>query len=436
MGDTAISFEAPDVDLSGADDGADVEAGGESTALEGTESSTEGETSTESETEAGKPFLAVENGKLSPAAKALLEKIKADNPANPQLSKAVQRALFAEDRLRRELPGGFKELSQIREKIEQLGGDEGIQKVQKELNGFREFDGLLTAGKPEALDFFLKNQDGTPSEIGESAFMKLAPAVFDKFRELNKEGYSAYVSQVFFADMRENELPMTIRLLGSVLGRATLSEPDKAEAQELYSALTGYVNRIGEYAKKQIMPPTVTAKPGADQRAADLDTREQNIRRQEWETATSKNHSRIFNEAWRRLNARVPAGKEQAVKDLYDVRLKQALAAKKDFDPMMNRYFNAKQKDGFVRLHESTFKDVVPLVLRTTLAEFGVGARKAPAAKTTDATTRTAAPAKPATGFTPVAAKPSIGEVNNVLTTPTMWQNRQAILKTGKRVSW
>ena len=438
MGETAISFEAPEVDLSaGADDGVGLETGGEEAAAG--EEGAEGEDTLEGEGDAAdKPFLAVDNGKLSKVAKETIDKLKAENP---QLAKAVKCALFAEDRLRRELPGGFKDLAGLREKIEQLGGDEGIQNIQGELNGWKEFDAQYTAGDPKVLEFL------TETPEAQAAFLKIAPAAFEKFREAHPDGYSAYVSQVFMADMQDAQLPMTIQLLGSILGRATLTEADQAEATKLYTALIGYVNRIGEFAKKQVAAPTSAAKTGADPRAAELDTREQAIRRTEWSGESGQQHARIFSEAWKRLAAAVPKEKVALVRRLYPIDLKEKIAQKQinidgkpqSFDAAMDRYFKAKQKDGFLRLHDSTFKEVVPLALRSAMAEAGIGARKAPAAPGVggEPATKPGAPAKPAVGFTPVAAKPNIAtEVDRSRTTTAMWQNKQAILNSGKQVTW
>ncbi len=432
MTDTAISFEAPELDLSGgADDGAEIDEGGEGAVAEGAEgAAAEGEAAAEGVEgdQSGKPFLAVDNGKLSKVAKETIEKLKAENP---QLAKAVQRALFAEDRLRRELPGGFKDLTALRGKLEELGGDEGIQTIQGELNGWKEFDAQYTAGDPKVLEFLTETPEAA------AAFLKIAPAAFEKFREQHPDGYSAYVSQVFMADMNDAQLPMNIQLLGHVLSRATLSEPDKAEATKLYQSLVDYVNRVGGMAKKQVAAPTPTATKGADPRAAELDTREQSIRKTEWSNETGRQHAAIFGEAWKRLAATVPKEKVALVRRLYGMHLQEKLNGKKDFAPNMDRYFKAKQKDGFLRLHESTFKDAVPLALRSAMAEAGIGARKAPTAAGAPKPGEAPKPgvAKPAAGFIP-GVKPSMAEVNNVLTSATMWQNKQAVLRNGKRVTW
>jgi hypothetical protein len=425
MGDVAVGFEAPELDLSSPEtESPDLETIGSESEMPdpGT-----GAAGAETETEAAKPFLAVENGKLSELAKKTIEELKLKNP---QLAKAVQRALFAEDRLRRELPGGFKEVAQLREKIEQLGGDEGIQSLQSELDGWKDFDAKYTAGDPAVLQFL------TETPEAEAAFLKIAPAVFEKFREVNSDGYSAYISQVFVSDMRENEIPMTIQLLGSLLGRAQaqLSEPDRVEAKRLYDALSSYVNRINEFSRKPVSAAPAASKAGADPRQAELDTRETNLRKQEWQGETERQHAAIFSAAWKRLAATVPQNQVAPLRKLYALHLQETLAAKKDFDTNMNRFFAAKQKDGFLRTHKSAFEAAVPLALRKAMAELGIGARKAPATAAAPGTPATAKP--PAPGFIPVSQKPNMAEVDNVRTTPAMWQNKRAVLKNGKQVTW
>src|SRR5215472_14617464 len=90
-------------------------------------------------------FRAIENGRLSESAKTALARLKTESPP---AYRAVTRALFAEQRLRQELPGGFKDIQQLRDRIEQLGGDTGIEETRQELNGFREFEALYSAADP------------------------------------------------------------------------------------------------------------------------------------------------------------------------------------------------------------------------------------------------------------------------------------------------
>lgn len=443
MGDVAIGFEAPAVGLPAGGDGGDAgdqefdendqlgggEGGEQGASGEGGEQGAAGEGG-----EQGGAFRAVEDGKLSQVAKAAVEKLKAENPA---LARAVQRALFAEDRIRRELPGGFKDIAKMRERIEELGGDEGIQTLQEELDGWKDFDTKYTAGDPAVLEFL------TETPAAKDAFLKIAPAAFEKFREFHPEGYSAYVSQVFMADMQGAQIPMAIQLLGSLINRAQLSDADKTEATNIYSTLAKYYNRLSEFAAKPVAPTKAAGAAGAaDPRATELETRETNLRKQEWETAAQQQHGRIFGDAWKRLAASIPKDKVNAVRRLYGLHLQEKIAQRRDFDAKMGNYFKRHQKDGFLRLHESTFRELVPLALRSAMAEAGINPRKAPGAGAAGAGSGAAAQAagqrgQAPAGFTMVAKKPNFAtEVDRIKTTPDMYSRKQAVLKDGKRVTW
>ncbi len=104
------------------------------------------------------------------------------------------------------------------------------------------------------------------------------------------------------------------------------------------------------------------------------------------------------------------------------------------FNENLEKYFKSNQRDGFVRYIESAYKDAVPRALRAAIQQAGVVAKAAP----NNGTQQRTAPGqqKPAAGFTFVNAKPSMALVNNRLTTPDMWLQRQAILKDGRKVTW
>jgi hypothetical protein len=415
MADEFGGVEAPEVDA-----GAEVDVGSESTDV-----STEvAETTTQDAApeETGKEFRAVKDGRLDPTAKAELDKLKA---TNPQLAKAVQRALFAEDRLRRELPGGFKEVAQLRQSLEQLGGETGIQEMQGEVNGWREFDNLYTAGDPKVLEFL------TETPEAQEAFLKVAPAAFAKFQEINPEGYSSYVSQVFVADMQAEGIPLMLERLQDFIG-------DNPKAQEIWGRLAAYVNRIGSFAKNPVAKPAMAKQAtGPDPERQKFETEREQFTQNQWKTEAESQHGRIFGEAWKRLAGGVPKEKVDLVRKLYGLHLTEKLAQKKDFDGNMGKYFKAKQKDGFLRLHDSTFKEVVPLALRSAMLEAGVGARKAAAAlKPGLAATPGKKPAAVDTSFVPVPQKPNFAEVNRALTSAEMFQQKRAILRNGKKVSW
>jgi hypothetical protein len=124
------------------------------------------------------------------------------------------------------------------------------------------------------------------------------------------------------------------------------------------------------------------------------------------------------------------------VRRLYKDHLQEKLAAKKDFDTNMQRYFGAKNKTGFLKMHEATFREAVPLALRSAMLEAGLASKPGQAAAKPAATAIPAAKATPAVGFTLVNAKPAMATVDRVNTTADMWASGKAILRDGKKVTW
>lgn len=372
-------------------------------------------------------FRAVQDGRLGAEAKATIEKLKLENPA---LAKAVQRALFAEDRLRRELPGGFKDIADLRAKLEDLGGDEGIQGMRGELDGWKDFDAKYTAGDPAVLKFLTETPEAS------AAFLQLAPSVFEKFRELNAEGYGAYVSQVFLSDMVQNRIPLALERLQDFI------PADNPTAQAVVKQLVDYVNRINGFAQKQVTAPK--AAPAADdKRLNEVTQRETALTRKEWGGETSARHANLFTAQWKaQIGERKLTSEQSAtVKELYGLKLGAILKATPKFNDTLERYFNSKQKDGFLRHFDSVYKDAVPKALRAAIAQAGVGAKPGPkpgevSAKPGAVPAKPGAKPAPATGFTLTNAKPASDTVDRVRTSTDMWLAGKAILKNGTRVQW
>src|SRR5476651_570976 len=127
MADTLIAMGAP------ADAGLDT-TGAESSGLDTTgvdspstqvEETPEGAATAEGEhTAPVKAEPAIVDGKLSASALQTLTKIKAENP---QLARALHDALFGQHRFMQAVPGGLKEVQALKQTVEQLGGETGIQ---------------------------------------------------------------------------------------------------------------------------------------------------------------------------------------------------------------------------------------------------------------------------------------------------------------------
>ncbi|MGH9345048.1 MAG: hypothetical protein ACRD19_14970, partial [Terriglobia bacterium] len=199
--DTAI-LDAPAADATPGVETPDLSTGLEETsdlAPESTEEPGAEGTPGAGEAPAGAESAVIDGKRLSESAKAAIAEIKAKDP---KLALEIKRALFSADALHRAAPGGVREISELRRQVEDLGGTEGIQGLRAEQQAWAALDEQFSAGDPN----FIANI----AEESPDAFLKLAPTAFQKFQELHPEGYSAYVSQVFVADMQQEGIPLAI----------------------------------------------------------------------------------------------------------------------------------------------------------------------------------------------------------------------------------
>ncbi len=370
------------------------------------------------------PAKLIDGGKLTAEAKATIDKIKAENPA---LGNQLQRALFKNAEIERALPGGLKELNTLRQTVETLGGEHGIQELQTEVNGFRQFDEQFTAGDPKAIEFM------TSDPSGQEAFVKLMPSALGKFLELHPSGYSQYMAQVFSGDLSNAGIPLALMRIADFLG-------DNAQAKEQWQKISDYVNRVGQLASQQVDNPKF-AKAAPDNRAGELDQREATLTRNEWKTESSGEQRSVFESEWNRLAAgrKLSDAQTAAVKELFESRLNKAVNGK--HQETLERYFSAKDKAGFLRYASSINKTELPKALREAFdavipAKPGPRPGSAPAPKPTNGKPANGMPI--AQGFVQVAQRPSTAEIDmrNPFNNPKNFLDGKAILKGGKRVQW
>lgn len=415
-------FEAPVETATPADTGTQEVADGATEPEHAT--GDEGQPEAAAATVLGPPIV---DGRLSAAIKPILEKLKAENPA---AEKAIRNALFLEDRLKRELPGGLAEIKQLRQHIDKLGGEEGIQEMTGELDGWRDFDNQYTAGDPKVLEFL------TAEPQAKDAFLKIAPAAFEKFRELNPDGYGAYVSQVFQADLYRQQIPWILQGLRQHI------PAENAQAQELFGKIENYIKRIDQLAANSVTPAATKPNEQDQTRIKELETRETNLRRTEWRSATDKTHAQLYQTERAKVigDRRLTSEQRATITELYGIKLQAILKATPKFNENLDRYFASNKKDGFTKYVESVYREAVPKALRAAVAQAGVGAKPGPAPGT--AAEKKAPPiagtaaAKPIPGFQLVNAKPKMETVDRVNTSSEMWLKGQAVLRDGKKVSW
>lgn len=368
---------------------------------------------------APKPLSLIENGKPSEALKQHLEKLKAENP---QLSAQIRQALFKADELTRALPGGLKELNGLRETIDTLGGDNGIQEIQGELNGWHQFDEQFTNGDPKAIEFMVSEPQGRDS------FVKLMPTAMAKYAELHPEGYGQQMAQVFVGDLAASGIPLALERLQDFIA-------DNPKALEQWQKLAGYVNRLSQLSQKQVELPKSQVQPD---KGSELEQREAQLTRNEWKSETAGEQRQIFQTEWDRNAAgrKIGEAQSQAIKELFESRLNKTLQEK--HGPILERYFQARDKNGFMRYASQISKTEVPRALKAAFDAVmppkpGPKPGTAPAPKPVNGTSRVPVP-----GFTQIAKQPATQEIDykHQFNTPANFQAGKAVLKDGRKVTW
>ena len=367
----------------------------------------------------------IEAGKLSAEAKQTIAEIKAKNPA---LANQLQRALFKADAIDKVLPGGLRQAQELQKQIADWGGPEKVQQTREELAYFSDLDAQFTAGDPR----FITAMIDTPA--GQEAFQKLAPAMFDKYLEMNPEGYGAYVSKVFIADMVQERIPLALERLQDFL------PADKPQALAAWKEIQQYINRINKLSQQPVAPTKASAakSPEVDARAAELDKREQDLTRTEWRRESDSDRLKVFTAEWAKLTAgrKLTDIQTAAVKELYASRLHNAASRMPEFNENLQKYFAAGDKAGFMRYLSSVHKAEVPRALKAAMDAI-LPSRPGPKPGTPPqvALPKEGGIGKPAPGFEFIGKRPDPNEIDPIRSVGLILQGK-AVLRSGKKVYW
>jgi hypothetical protein len=361
-----------------------------------------------------------EDGKrLDDKAKATLEQIKATDPA---LAKALRDALFDQDRIRRALPGGLKEVNELRQTIEQLGGPEGIQGIQAEVKGWNDFDQNYMAGDPKALEFMLSSPES------QQAFMKLAPMAFNKFEELNPEGYASYVCSRIIGDAQSNDIPICMKAI-----QFYISQGNMEGVTGEFNKINAWLNGIEATAKR---PPAIPQAQQVDNsKIKELETQNSELVRNQWKGESAQEQNQIYSSELNRLLAGRKVTDAQREDILLRVQTKLGLRIK-DQEKTLNQYFAVKDKNGFLKFASSFSKKHIPELLREAVDRY-VPQKPGPKVQQVPQNGKPITPplGQASNGFQP-STRPERDQIDWGATTHSMMMNRQAVLIGGKKVKW
>jgi hypothetical protein len=419
MPDDAVMDAAADVDVSTPDTG--EEAGGEESTPDTPVAEAEQPDQTDKITT---PELKlIDGGKLSADAKKHLEELKT---TNPPLAKALQRALYRGAEIDKALPGGIKELAALKQTVETLGGENGIKDIQAEVNGWHQFDEQYMAGDPKAIDFM------TSEPEGREAFLKLIPSALAKYEELHPDGFSQYMAQVIGGTMGQHGIPLALERLSDFIG-------DNPKAIEQFNKLAGFVKFIGDLSTKQVQAPKFQ-QAAPDNERAQFEQERSQFEREKWRNETAAEQKQSFDSEWARLSAGRKLTDQQtaAIQELFGSRFDRAIAKHSE---TLDRYFGAKDKNGFLRYTSQLSKTEVPKALREAF-ETILPQKPGPRPGTAPAPAKNGTPAKGvaiAQGFTQIAQQPNYATdvaLNNPFNSIDRFRSGMAILKDGRKVQW
>lgn len=359
--------------------------------------------------------------KLDPQVSTTLANIKKENP---ELGKLLTRAVYRVAEIDREFPGGVTEAKELRDKVEEFGGIEGIE---QKLESLVEMDGLATAYMSSDPAFVEDLVESSPE-----AFSALAPLVFQKFHEINAEGFSAYMGRVVLGDMQANGVPLMMQRLQDLI------PADNDKLQKAFEVVNQYLGGFQALAQKPL--PSAKAKPGSGSgngKGDELSKREEALRAKEWQSERDTMQRGIVNNEYTKCLAGRKAGSEEKAQIL-ELFLSRSKAAADRIFPGWNekaqRYISSNDKAGYLRWMKSIYSRVVPEAMASAVTSTMRGKKAAAPAKKPGAGGGTVV--APIAGFKPVAKEPGTWEINYSLTTQAMLRENRAVLKDGSKVAW
>ena len=375
---------------------------------------------------------AIVDGHLSASAKTALQDLA---KTSPKLAKSIRSALFEADALRREIPGGLKEINQLREQVQQFGGPEAIAKTREELNYFNDLDQQFTKGDAR----FIQAMIDTPE--GQQGFLKLAPTMLDKFRELAPEMHDSYVARHQYQGMLDSDLKFSIVRMKDAIDRMPDS-PEKAAALGQWGPLATYYNDILEKANRKVEAPKPSAAPDrTNDEHVQFENEKATFMRGQWNTeATASIKNIIDSEVARVAKSRgFTDTQKAALFELSVGRMAKSVKGMAGYNDTAQRYFGNKDKSGFLKHVSSAYQKNAPAIIRASADMIATkkavpkpnGAPVVPPVR--PAITATA---KPAQGFTWVNASPNKTTIDFGKTNADMIRAGKAVLAGGRRVQW
>lgn len=384
---------------------------------------------------AGEP-LVIQN-KLSNSGKAVIEAVKSLGPA---VAQQITQALMLREWFKKQVPGGTKELGSMRTAMERIGGEQGISQLQEKSQALDRITELFDNANPEFVDQLTSDPER------QAAFIKLMPEMLARLEKVSPDHAAYQYARAFTTMMDRGGIPTLFSTQSAILNRA-----NQALAAGQFEFAAGFLSEIVEghnqiakilsAARTMQRPadPGSAKDPAMQTRASELDKREQNLRQQEWNGAVTGERRRVFQKTFAELSKGRNLTDEQSasVKGFYELAITQKTRGWKN---QAERFFQAGDKDGFLKEQYAFFAKAIPEALRTAFQK-GLPGKPGPKAvngQQSQTSVNVPRGTQSVNGKNPtrVATMPKSGEVDLSKTSSEQIRNNQAYLKDGRLVQW
>ena len=335
--------------------------------IESSSESTEGDTPTNDDSDLSQDDgTELSGSKLWNASKEKLKEL------DPKLARAINKAIHKADSLSKKYPEGFDHIDGTLAAVKQLADDPSmpteriISEAVAERSFFRELDNLYTSNPKGFLDKIIDPNDPVSVET----FQHAAPEFFNKFSELNPDGFASYVSRVTTGYLDSQGIPTQFALLRTFLPMLPADNPATKQIQDAFEKIYGMTENLRNFAKNPINPERKT-QAEAPKQGEDYQQREMNLTAREWNTEIQQSGiNMVHSEAAKYSGKQKLTDQElRTVVSKVSTEMEAILMAKKGYGEAMHGYLQAGNKAAFHQRLQSERKQLVPAATRRAVED-------------------------------------------------------------------
>jgi hypothetical protein len=366
----------------------------------------------------------VENGRITQkAGRAVIDSIRSTHPAFAQ---PIIQALLTADRLRRELPGGFKELADLRNKIENYGGDNGLSEYKTNAETLLDLNEKFLRSDPAFIN------DITEDEEGKTGFVGLMPHVMARWAQLDPAGRAWWTADQLAKGLDSVRMPVLVARLADIIRRIPAEQqiPGLAES---FDEMMGALESIS-YTPAKNKPAAPAKDPKLEDQRRQSESEIQKLKRENWQTALATRRKDLFQTTLSQLlgSRTLTAIETREVKGYYDAMVRP-LATQREKN--IDRYLATGDKEGYLKTEGAFYAKEIPAALRRAVQKLGPAGGKPPA-RQQRAAPQNQRQTAPQNGVVRVRAMP--GNINPAdrRNTPELIRENKGWGKDGKLYQW